>query len=106
VYEAPREVLGLLPGVQLVEMERHHEFSRCCGAGGGLRAGFPDVQAKVAEARVRDAEATGVKDFVTACPFCYQSLKDAIARTGSNLRMWEITGLVAAALKKEEPDAA
>jgi heterodisulfide reductase subunit D len=106
VYEEPRKVMELIPGLELIEMERHHEYSRCCGAGGGLRAGFPEVQAKVADARVRDAEATGAADFVTACPFCYQSLRDGIKRTNSQLRMWEITELVARALKKDDPDAA
>ncbi len=106
IYEEPRRVLGIIPGLELVEMERHREYSRCCGAGGGLRAGFPDVQAKVADARVRDAEAAGVSDFVTACPFCYQSLRDGIRRTDSKLRMWEITELVVKALSKDEPEAA
>ncbi|MEM2839903.1 MAG: (Fe-S)-binding protein, partial [Thermoplasmata archaeon] len=36
MYDWPRKILALLPGIELVEMERTRERSRCCGAGGGL----------------------------------------------------------------------
>ncbi len=99
VYDAPRQVLESLPGVRLIEMERTGEYARCCGAGGGLKAGFADVQHKLSNTRVTDAEATGATDFVTACPFCYQSLKEGIVRQESRLRMREITELVVQSIK-------
>ncbi|MDP4160040.1 MAG: heterodisulfide reductase-related iron-sulfur binding cluster, partial [Bacillota bacterium] len=34
-FKAPRELFNLVPGVELVEMERNHNKSFCCGAGGG-----------------------------------------------------------------------
>ena len=34
VYTPPRELLQVLPGAELVEMERNSERSFCCGAGG------------------------------------------------------------------------
>jgi heterodisulfide reductase subunit D len=98
IYEAPRRILKSVPGIEFVEIERHHEHSRCCGAGGGLKAGFPDVQQKMSQARVRDAVATGATDFVTACPFCYQGLLVGITAEGAPIRMRDITEILTRAL--------
>ena len=98
IYEAPRRILKSVPGIEFVEIERHHENSRCCGAGGGLKAGFPEVQQKMSQARVRDAVATGATDFVTACPFCYQGLSVGITAEQAPIRMRDITEILTRAL--------
>jgi heterodisulfide reductase subunit D len=98
IYEAPRRILKSVPGIEFVEIERHHENSRCCGAGGGLKAGYPDVQQKMSQARVRDAVATGATDFVTACPFCYQGLLVGITAEEAPIRMRDITEILTRAL--------
>ena len=95
LYDEPREVLRAIPGLKFVEMERNREFSRCCGAGGGLKAGFPDIQNKMAAERVRDAEKTGAQRLVSACPFCYQGLQIGIKAINSPIKMTDITELVA-----------
>lgn len=95
VYEEPREVLRAIPGLEFVEMERNHQFSRCCGAGGGLKAGFADVQNIMASERVRDAERVNAQDLVSNCPFCYQGLQIGINAIKSKVKMTDITELVA-----------
>lgn len=95
VYDAPREILKAIPGLELIEMDRIREFSRCCGAGGGFKAGFPDIQNRISKERVKDAEKTGAERLVTACPFCYQGLQIGINAIQSKLKMMDLSELVA-----------
>jgi len=105
IYEAPRRILKSIPGIEFTEIERHHENSRCCGAGGGLKAGYPEVQQKMSQARVRDAVATGATDFVTACPFCYQGLLVGITAEEAPINMRDITEILTRALGVADEEA-
>jgi heterodisulfide reductase subunit D len=102
IFDEPRAVIQAIPGLELVEMPRHGPYSRCCGAGGGVKAGFPDLQNKMSQARIREAEQTGASELVSACPFCYAGLQVGIGALDSPLIMRDMTHLVISALKKEE----
>lgn len=99
-YDNPRKVLQALSevGIELIEMERTRENSKCCGGGGGLKAGFPDIQNRMAQERVRDAERTGAERLVSTCPFCYQGLQVGINAIRSNVKMMDLTELVTLAM--------
>jgi heterodisulfide reductase subunit D len=101
VYDDPRSVLAAIPGLEFVEMERRKEFSRCCGAGGGLKSGFSDIQNLMAQERIRDAEKTGAEKLVSICPFCYQGLQIGINATNSKIKMTDLSELVALAMGVE-----
>jgi heterodisulfide reductase subunit D len=109
IFDAPRELLSLIPGIEFVEMERNRENSRCCGAGGGLKSGYPDMQNLISQKRVDDALETGATELVSACPFCYQGLQVGIQAMDAPIKMRDITELVCMALGDEEeekkPDA-
>jgi heterodisulfide reductase subunit D len=102
VFDEPRLIIEAIPGLELVEMPRSREYSRCCGAGGGLKAGYPDIQNKMAQRRVKEAEATGAQELVSACPFCYAGLQVGISALDSPLVMKDVTSLVAESLKAKE----
>lgn len=97
-FDAPRVIMEAIPGLTLAEMPRNREYSRCCGAGGGLKAGFPDIQNKMAQRRIREAEETGAEELVSCCPFCYQGLNVGIGALESPLVMTDISGLAAESL--------
>jgi Fe-S oxidoreductase len=69
IYDAPRQVLTHLDGVELVEMKRHREQSFCCGAR-GLGDYFPDFDVTTARERVNEFLETKTDTLITACPYC------------------------------------
>ncbi len=98
IFDAPRELLSLIPGIEFVEMERNRENSRCCGAGGGLKSGYPDMQNQISQKRVKDAVQTGATELVSGCPFCYQGLQIGIQAMDAPIKMRDITELVCMAM--------
>lgn len=74
VMDYAAEILQRLPGVKLVELE---EAERCCGGGGGVVAGHPDVALALAKAKVESAKAAKADVLVAPCPFCVMNLQRA-----------------------------
>ncbi|MBD3406523.1 MAG: disulfide reductase [Candidatus Lokiarchaeota archaeon] len=77
-YEIPRIVLNNIPGLELVEMYRNRGNSFCCGAGGGVKAQFPDMAMFASKERLKEAAATGAEILMTSCPFCVTNFNDGI----------------------------
>lgn len=94
-FDAPRMIIDAIPGLELREMPRNREYSRCCGAGGGLKAGFPEIQGRMARRRIREAEETGATELVSCCPFCYQGLQVGIGVAESPIVMRDLSAYVA-----------
>ncbi|MFW9976716.1 MAG: (Fe-S)-binding protein [Candidatus Thorarchaeota archaeon] len=78
-YEMPRVVLSNIPGLEMVEMYRNRGDSFCCGAGGGVKAQFPDMALFASKERLKEAAATGAEVIMTSCPFCVTNFKDGVA---------------------------
>jgi len=79
-YEAPREILKAIPGVELVEMERNRQNSFCCGGGSGnfYTDSFGGNGNSPSRIRVREADKTGASILAVACPTCAVMLGEAI----------------------------
>jgi Fe-S oxidoreductase len=69
IYDAPREVLASLDGVELVEMVRNRENSFCCGAR-ALGQYVPNLSKDTARERIKEFKATGADLLITACAYC------------------------------------
>jgi L-lactate utilization protein LutB len=82
VFEAPRRLLEAVTGEPAIEMERSGRDSHCCGAGSGVRSGFPELSSEIARSRVSQAKSVGADTIVTACPWCVQSLREC--QSGEN----------------------
>lgn len=74
VLDAPRKILRALPGVRMVEMERHGELARCCGGAAGQRPINPELAVKMGKELLFEAERAGADTVVTSCTACYVTL--------------------------------
>lgn len=92
VYDAPREIIKKIPKAEFKEMEYNKETARCCGGGGGLRAGFPEVSKNIAKERISMAEIADV--LLTSCPFCVNNLSLGKEVTESSIEIKDIVELV------------
>ncbi|TXT63525.1 MAG: CoB--CoM heterodisulfide reductase iron-sulfur subunit D [Promethearchaeota archaeon] len=77
IYEIPREIYKQIPGVKLVEMKRNRNFAWCCGAGGGVKIGYPEWALEVSNERLAHAREVGAEVISSVCPFCRTNLSDA-----------------------------
>jgi Fe-S oxidoreductase len=82
VYGAPRNVIGSLKGIQIVEAPRNGTKGMCCGAGGARMWMEEDLGKKVNTERARELLDTGSSRIATACPFCYIMLDDGAKEHG------------------------
>jgi Fe-S oxidoreductase len=94
VYEAPREILRRIPGVELVEAEYwNKQRGLCCGAGGAQMWMEEQNQDRVSVKRTLQlvdglgraqsgaaalAEPPTSKTIASACPFCMTMLTDGL----------------------------
>ena len=88
-YDAPREILTAIPGIELIEMERNRENAFCCGGGGAnfytdILGGGKDSPSRI---RVREAYDTGANILAVACPICMMMLEDAVKTEGLEERL-------------------
>ena len=79
-------------------MKTIKENTKCCGAGGGVKKGFPELALKIAKSRVKEAEDTEAQYLVSICPFCYRNLFDAIEDLNLNMKMFDLMELIYQAL--------
>ena len=98
VYNAAREVLNGIPGLEFVEMERIREYSFCCGAGGGAKEAYPDFALMAGNERIQEAKSTGAEALVTACPWCERNFKDAVQENNEKMAVFDVVELVLKAM--------
>lgn len=82
VYLAPRNVIGAIKGLDIVEMPRNGTNGMCCGAGGARMWMEENIGTKVNDERAAEAISTGASRVATACPFCYIMLDDGVKGAG------------------------
>jgi len=77
IYSPPRELLSMIPGLNLVEMKMKMEESLCCGGGGGRMYAEVEEEPKLSHTRLHQAIETGANVLASACPWCLTMLQNA-----------------------------
>lgn len=98
IRETPREILNKLNALEFVEMA---EPDRCCGSGGGVRAGKPELAAKIGKRKVDMIKDLNVDAVVTICPFCEYHIRDSLKKEGLDIDVLNILKLLQMALSSE-----
>ena len=82
VYMSPRNVIGSLAGIEIVEAERNGTKGMCCGAGGARMWMEEHTGKQVNVERSQELIATGASKIAVACPFCYIMIDDGVKGEG------------------------
>ena len=80
ISKEPRKILKSLKGVEFIEMEKP---AQCCGAGGGVKSGKPEIAEALADEKVDMIDKLDVDYVVTICPFCEYNIGDSLKKKGS-----------------------
>ncbi|MDH4214764.1 MAG: succinate dehydrogenase/fumarate reductase iron-sulfur subunit [Candidatus Thorarchaeota archaeon] len=95
VVDQPVELLKMIPGVKYIDDPMKN---RCCGAGGGVRAGQRVLSQKIANTKKEYILATGADMVTTECPFCTIQINDMMKE--ENMKVRYIPDLLAESYKK------
>ncbi len=107
VVEEPRQILGRVSKLKVIEMPRSGTQGFCCGAGGGRMWLEEKLGSRINQNRVEEAAATGAQTVATSCPFCLTMLRDGINETGREEKLVakDIAEIVVSVMKESTPAA-
>ncbi len=94
--EIPRKLLGMVKGVQLIEMEKSDE---CCGFGGTFAVKHEAISTAMAEQKVHHALDCGAEYIVSTDSSCLLHQQGYIDKHNLNLKTKHIIDLIAEGMK-------
>lgn len=93
-YEAPRQIIRSIPGIELVEMAHNRENCLCCGGGGNLEMFDAGLSREIAGAKIQEAVDTGADTIITACQQCVRTMTSYARKNKVDVNVMDITQLV------------
>ncbi|MFC2002069.1 (Fe-S)-binding protein [Chloroflexota bacterium] len=101
IYEAPRQVVAAAIGQPPVEMERSHQQSFCCGAGGGRMWLEESIGKRIFVERTKEALEEGARTICVCCPYCMTMFEDGLKDQNADdkVQVLDVAEIVARALK-------
>lgn len=91
VVSAPRALLGRIPGLELVELER---ADACCGSAGVYNILHPDTADQVLDAKLADVDGTGANVVVTTNTGCQLQYLYGMRKAGLEMRVAHVVELL------------
>jgi Fe-S oxidoreductase/nitrate reductase gamma subunit len=93
VYDAPREILRSIPGLEVRELERSRERGLCCGAGGGRMWMEEKLGTRINQERMKEIAASGAGSVGVSCPFCMVMIGNAKDEIGVATQPFDVLEL-------------
>lgn len=78
IYQQPRQVIVAATGTAPVELERSHENSFCCGAGGGRMWLEEQQGSRINLNRIEEALTNSPDTLCVSCPYCLTMFADGL----------------------------
>ena len=97
-YEAPRQILRAIPGLELRELERSREKGLCCGAGGGRMWMEEKLGTRINQERMREIAAAQTSSVGVSCPFCMVMIGNAKDEIGVSTQPFDVLELARRAM--------
>ena len=98
VYEEPRNLIKMIPGVKFVELENNRKLATCCGGGGNVEAVNVKLSESIAKIKAHEIIKTGVDIIVTSCQQCVRTIQQALKKENSKIKAMDLTELVLASI--------
>lgn len=101
IFDAPRDVIKA-SGSTCVEMDRNHEKSFCCGAGGGRMWMEETLGTGININRTKEALASGAGTIAAACPMCLTMLTDGVKDQGKieDVKVLDVAEILLKSMRK------
>lgn len=96
VLDEPRNVLRVIPHLELIEFQKKGRWTWCSGECGGIKQGFPEMARWRAQKLIEDSRASGAEVLVTASPNEQHHLMEMMGSRGLECR--DVMELLAEAL--------
>ncbi len=103
VYDAPRELIKAIPGVNLVEMEHCREKAHCCGSVLTLIKD-PPIAAEIGKTRLDEAVAAGADKVLALCPCCEFQFRVTTEKKKLPVEIVDLARFASSALGYKFPD--
>ena len=103
VYDAPRELVKAIPGVEYVEMEYNREWAHCCGSVLTLIK-EPEVAAEIGKERIDEAMEAGAGKLLALCPCCQFQFRVTAKKKQLSIETVDLARFAASALGYDFPD--
>ena len=99
ISDEPRTLLKLIPEIEFIDIE---DSDRCCGAGGGVRAGRRELSQDIAGMKYDILMKANPDVIATSCSFCFIQLLDEAKKAEVSKKIMNITDLLAASYRGEK----
>ncbi len=94
IYDAPREVLSAIPGLELLEMKNNRAKAFCCGGGGGCFWMEDKKEQKINIILAKEAIKNEFDILASACSFCLTQLTKAVSSLDVDMKSLDIAEII------------
>ncbi len=103
VYDAPRQILQSIPGLQFTELSRSREKGLCCGAGGGRMWMEEKLGSRINQTRMKEIAEAKTDSVGVSCPFCMVMIGNAKEEIGASTVPFDVLELARRSMRASSP---